>query len=345
MMLGMKQFGGNDIFFKKQLFFLAIGIVLMLMIPLFDYRQLKSSSPLVLVIYLFAVALLGAVFIFGSEIRGSVSWFRIGSFSVEPVEFVKIISIVLLAKFFTLRHAEIYRLRHIILSAAYIAIPVVLVLAQPDFGSAILLLAVWFGMMIVAGIKRKHFLALIMLGIAALSVMWFSVFKDYQKERILTFLNPSRDPYGSGYNIIQAKIAIGSGGLLGHGLGQGTQTRLGFLPEAHTDFVFAAIAEEFGFVGALFIFVGYAFLSWRIIKIAGNSSNNFAKLFCFGFLILLFSQFIINTGMNLGLMPVTGITLPFLSYGGSSLISVFIALGIVQSMAVRNFKTVNREII
>lgn len=345
MIFGMKQFGGDDIFFKKQIFFLIIGVVLMFSISLFDYRQLKASSPLVLFIYLFALVSLSAVFIFGSKVRGSISWFKIGSFSVEPVEFVKIISIVLLAKFFTLRHAEIHRLSHIILSAAYIAIPVVLVLAQPDFGSATLLLAIWFGMMIVAGIKRKHFLALAIIGIVALSVMWFGIFKDYQKERILTFLNPLRDPYGSGYNIIQAKIAIGSGELLGRGLGQGTQARLGFLPEAHTDFIFAAIAEEFGFIGVLFIFGGYAFLSWRIIKIAGNSSNNFAKLFCFGFLILLFSQFIINVGMNLGLMPVTGITLPFLSYGGSNLISVFVALGIAQSISVRNFKTAKNEII
>lgn len=345
MLFGMKQFGGEDIVFKKQLFFLLLGIILMFLVSLFDYRRIKANSSFVFSIYFFAVISLAAVFVFGSEIRGSTSWFKIGLFSVEPVEFVKIITLVLLAKFFTLRHAEIYRISHIVLSAVYIAIPIGLVLLQPDFGSAMLLLLIWFGMMIVAGIKKNHLLLLVLLAIVSFTVMWMGFFKDYQKERLLTFMDPLRDPRGSGYNIIQAKIAIGSGGLWGSGLGQGTQTQLGFLPEAHTDFIFAAIAEEFGFVGILFVFAGYTFLSWRIIKIAGNSPNNFARLFCFGFLILLFSQFIINIGMNLGLMPVTGITLPFLSYGGSSLISVFIALGIIQSISIRNFKIAKNEII
>lgn len=342
-LFGSRQ-SGDTILFNKQLFFLVMGIVLMFVVSLFDYRRLKASSSLVVVFYFAAILALGAVLVFGARVRGSASWFKIGVFSIEPVEFVKIAIVVLFAKFFTLRHAEIYRLSHIVLSMFYVAIPVALVLAQPDFGSASLIVALWVGMMMVAGIKRKHFFILLVIGVIAALAMWFGVFKDYQKDRILTFLNPLNDPYGSGYNIIQAKIAIGAGGIWGQGLGQGTQTRLGFLPEYHTDFIFAAIAEELGFVGVLLIFAGYIILSFRILKIAGNSSNNFAKLFCFGFLILIFSQFIINVGMNLGLMPVTGITLPFLSYGGSSLISMFLALGIAQSIAVRNFKIANREI-
>lgn len=335
---GIKYGSGDDIFLNKQLFFLGLGIALMFAISFFDYRRLKANPAMIILLYIGSLFSLFLIFILGSKVRGSESWFKIGPFSVEPVEFVKIVILALFAKFFTLRHSEIYRFSHLALSALYVALPVGLVLLQPDFGSAMLLVSIWVGMMMVAGIKKKHLLILFMVGSVLLSVMWFGVFKQYQKDRILSFLNPLNDPYGSGYNIIQARIAIGSGGIFGAGLGHGSQTRLGFLPEAHTDFIFAAIGEEFGLVGVFFIFAGYTFLSWRILKIASNAPNNFAKLFCFGFLILIFSQFVINIGMNLGLMPVTGITLPFLSYGGSSLLSLFSALGIIQSIRSRNFK-------
>lgn len=338
MIFGGVRSGAEDIFLKKQLFFLILGSILMLGVSFFDYRRLRVHSAMVIFLYIASIILLVLVLVVGSEVRGSSSWFKIGPFSVEPVEFVKIAMLVLFAKFFTLRHTEIYRLSHIILSAIYMAIPAGLVLSQPDFGSAMLLVIFWVGMMLVAGIKKKHLIFLFMIGLVAMSVMWFGAFKDYQKARISSFLNPLSDPYGSGYNIIQARVAIGSGGLFGTGLGHGSQTRLGFLPEAHTDFIFASIAEELGLVGVSFIFAGYAFLSWRVLKIAGQAQNNFAKLFCFGFLILIFSQFIINIGMNLGLAPVTGITLPFLSYGGSSLISLCIGIGIIQSIRVRNFR-------
>lgn len=336
---------GSDLILKKQIFFLVIGIVLMFGISFFDYRRLKVYSALSVIVYLTAIASLVLVLVMGSHVRGAVSWFKIGPFSLEPVEFVKIAMVILFAKFFTWRHAEIFRPAHLVLSAVYLAIPAGLVLLQPDFGSTMLLIALWAGMMMVAGIKKKHLMILFLIGAVLFTGMWVGVFKDYQKARISSFLNPLSDPYGSGYNIIQARIAIGSGGLLGAGLGQGTQTRLGFLPEAHTDFIFAAIAEEFGLLGVIFIFGGYAFLSWRILSVARISGNNFAKLFCYGFLILIFSQFVINVGMNLGLMPVTGITLPFLSYGGSSLISLFLGIGIVESIKVRSFKVIGEEII
>lgn len=342
---GIKHGGGDSAFLNKQLFFLGLGIVLMLSVSFFDYRRLKASPAPIILLYIGSLFSLFLIFILGSKVRGSESWFKIGPFSVEPVEFVKIVMLALFAKFFTLRHAEIYRLSHLALSALYMAIPVGLVLLQPDFGSAMLLVSLWIGIMIMAGIKKKHLLFLFITGGVLLSVMWFGFFKQYQKERVLSFLNPLNDPYGSGYNIIQARIAIGSGGVFGTGLGHGSQTRLGFLPEANTDFIFAAIAEELGLVGVFFIFAGYAFLSWRILKIASHAPNNFAKLFCFGFLILIFSQFIINIGMNLGLMPVTGITLPFLSYGGSSLISLFLALGVIQSIKARSFRIARNEII
>lgn len=329
---------------KKQLFFLVFGIIVMLGVSFFDYRRLRAHSAPIILLYVISTISLILVLIFGVKVRGSVSWFKIGPFSIEPVEFVKITMIALFAKFFTLRHAEIYRLSHIVLSAFYMAMPVLLVLLQPDFGSAILLIGIWFGIIMVSGINKKHFAILLFVGAIFLSVLWFGVFKDYQKARVFSFLNPLHDPYGAGYNIIQSKIAIGSGGLFGEGLGRGAQTRLGFLPEAHTDFIFAAIAEELGLLGVIFIFAGYGFISWRILRIANEAPNNFAKLFCFGFLILIFIQFIINIGMNLGLAPVTGITLPFISYGGSSLLSLFVGLGIIEGIAVRNFKMTNYEL-
>ncbi|KKP98234.1 MAG: Rod shape-determining protein RodA [Parcubacteria group bacterium GW2011_GWD2_38_12] len=338
------KYGAGDIYLKKQLFFLIFGIILIFGISFFDYRRLKAHSAPVILIYALSIAALILVLMFGVKVRGSISWFKIGPFSVEPVEFVKIAILALFAKFFTLRHAEIYRLSHIVLSAVYVAIPTLLVFLQPDFGSAILLIGIWVGMMMISGINKKYLATLFFIGAIFFSVAWFGIFKDYQKDRIFSFLNPLEDPYGAGYNIIQSRIAIGSGGLLGMGLGRGTQTRLGFLPEAHTDFIFAAIAEELGLLGVVFIFVGYGFIFWRILKIANWASNNFAKLFCFGFLILISLQFIINISMNLGVAPVTGITLPFISYGGSSLISLFIGLGIIESIAIRNFKTANQEI-
>lgn len=340
---GMGQ-GDSGVLLEKQLLFLGVGSILMFGISLFDYRRFKAYSALSVLLYIVAIVSLVAVLMIGFEIRGAVSWFKIGQFSLEPVEFVKIAMVVLFAKFFTIRHAEIFRPAHLILSAIYLVIPVGLVLLQPDFGSAMLLTALWAGMMIVAGIKKKHLVILFFIGAVLFAGMWFGAFKDYQKARVSSFLNPLSDPYGSGYNIIQSRIAIGAGGIFGAGLGQGTQTRLGFLPEAHTDFIFAAIAEEFGLLGVIFIFGGYAFITWRILSIARISGNNFAKLFCYGFLILIFSQFVINVGMNMGLMPVTGITLPFLSYGGSSLISLFLGIGIIQSIKVRSFKVIGEEI-
>lgn len=343
-MLAGEELASQDIFFKKQLFFGILGAVLVIFISFFDYRRLKTHYSSPFFIYILSLVALAAVLFFGVQIRGSVSWLRIGFFSVEPVEFVKIALLIFLAKFFTLRHAEIFHPAHIILSAVYVAIPTILVLRQPDLGSAIILIMIWTGIILVAGIKKKHFAILSAIFLVLISVAWFGVFKDYQKARIISFLNPLHDPLGAGYNILQARIAIGSGGIWGAGLGQGNQTRFGFLPEARTDFVFAAIAEEFGFVGVLLIFSAYGLLFFRVLKIVSNAPNNFARLFCFGFLILLFSQFAINVGMNLGLVPVTGITLPFVSYGGSSLISLFIALGLVESIAVRNFKVVGREV-
>lgn len=281
------------------------------------------------------LAALAAVLFFGRSIRGTVGWFKIGEISFAPVEMAKLIIILILAKYFSARHAEVYRARHIIVSAVYAFLPAGLVLLQPDLGSALILGAVWLGIVLLSGMKKRHLLIVAATTILILSAAWFSVLKNYQKERILTVLNPTKDPLGYSYNLNQSKIAIGSGGFWGKGLGHGSQGQLNFLPEKHNDFVFALIAEEWGFLGVAFLFTAYVLIFHRLIRLILLSNNNFFRLFIAGFALIIFSHLAINIGMNLGLMPITGISLPFLSYGGSNLLINFIALGIIQNIAIQ----------
>ena len=221
------------------------------------------------------------------------------------------------------------------MSFAYVAIPCVLVLLQPDLGSAFIIFALWLALMFFAGISKRPITLLFASGALVSWLSWTWLLQTYQKERIISFLNPYSDPQGSGYNAIQSMIAVGDGGWFGKGLGYGSQVQLGFLPEAHTDFMFASVAEEFGFAGVAIIFLLAGILMWRIASIALSTDNNFARLFCVGIILLISIQMIVNMGMNIGLMPVIGITFPFLSYGGSSLVSLFLGLGLVQSIKVR----------
>jgi len=228
-----------------------------------------------------------------------------------------------------------YRVRHLIVSGIYIALLTLIIFLQPDLGSILVLLSIWFGIIIVSGIKVRHLIILILI-LSIISVgAWVVILKDYQKQRITTFLNPEDDPYGKGYHISQSLIAVGSGGVFGQGLGLSSQAGLKFLPEQHTDFVFATLSERRGLVGVLFLLILFAFLFWRLIGIALKSSNNFSRLFASGFAIMIFSQMVINIGMNVAILPITGLTLPLVSYGGSSLISIFIGLGIIQSIKTR----------
>jgi rod shape determining protein RodA len=224
-----------------------------------------------------------------------------------------------------------YRVRHILLSGFYVILPAFLLFFQPDLGSVIILSGLWLGVLLISGIKLRHFLILAILGIVAFIFAWNFFLLDYQKERIAAFFSP-QDPLGSSWSQNQAKIAIGSGGILGKGFGSGSQTQLGFLPEPQTDFIFAALAEEFGLAGVAFLILLFSILLWRIIKIALKSRGNFPRLFAAGFAVLLIFQIFISVGMNLGLLPIIGIPLPLLSYGGSNLIMAFIGLGILQSM-------------
>jgi len=325
---------GRDDFsdFKKQIIFLGIGIFLMVFVSFFDWRIFRENSYLILILYFICLASLIGLFFFAPEIRGVKSWYKIGNISIDPIEFTKIILVILLAKYFSTRHTELYRVYHIILSGIYVLLPAALVFFQPDLGSALILIFLWVAILLVSGIRIKHFLILTFCGLLILVFSWIFLLKDYQKERIISFIEPQFSPLGAGWSQSQTKIAIGSGGLLGQGIGKGSQTQHGFLPEPKTDFIFAAVAEEMGLVGVTVLLFLFSILIWRIFKIAINSEDNFIRLFSFGFSVILMVQIFINISMNLGLLPVIGIPLPLVSYGGSSLISIFIALGILLNI-------------
>jgi rod shape determining protein RodA len=264
---------------------------------------------------------------------GARSWFSLGLFSFQPTDPTKLILIALLAKYFSRRHIEIANVRHIIVSGFYAAAPALLVLLQPDLGTAVILGSIWFGMVLVSGIPKRHLGAVIVLGIVAATALWFGGLHDYQRARILAFVNPAADIHGSGYNAYQATIAVGSGGWLGKGIGYGTQSKLRFLPQYETDFIFAAFAEEWGFVGVALVLILYALLLLRLLEIARRSETNFDAFFTIGVLILIAAHVFIHAGINVGLLPVTGTTIPFMSYGGSHLVIEFAALGVVASLA------------
>lgn len=336
-LLTMKSFlpeslaGGETHFFLQQLIWIVISFGLFFLLSFFDFRFLKKTKVLIS-IYLAFILILMSLFIFGSTVNGARSWFNLGAFSFQPVDFVKLILILMLAKYFSRRHVEIKNPKHIFISALYAFVPFILVFLQPDFGSALIIFAIWFGLTLVSGISKKHLFFVFSAGAIAFLVLWNFVFAPYQKSRIETFLNPLADVRGVGYNAYQSTIAVGSGEFLGKGVGYGTQSRLKFLPEYQTDFVFAAFSEEWGFLGSFTAILLYFLIIWRILRISMHAATNFEMLFGIGFAILIMSHVIINIGMNIGLMPVTGITLPFMSYGGSHLLMLFSGLGILMSM-------------
>lgn len=326
---------GRDDFlnFKKQLVFVGAGLLLMLLFSFLDWRVFRDNPYLILILYVSCLIFLGGLYFFAPEIRGVRSWYKLGDFSFDPIEFTRIVLIIMLAKYFSVRHIEMYRARHVLLSGLYLFLPVALIFFQPNLGSVLTLLFLWAGVLIISGIKIRHFLILLFCGLLIFILSWTTLLKDYQKERILSFVQPQlSDPLQIGWSQQQAKIAIGSGGFLGQGLGRGSQTQYGFLPESQTDFIFAGIAEEFGLLGVGVLLLLFSLLLWRILGIALTSTSNFARLFSAGMAISIFSQIFIHIGMNLGLLPIIGIPLPLISYGGSGLISVLIGLGIVQSI-------------
>jgi len=322
---------GGGHFFEKQLIWIALSFLLFFAGSFMDWRFLRRSDVL-FGLFVFGAVMLILLFITGKVVKGAHSWFDLGFFSLQPVEPIKLVLILILAKYFSRRHIEIKHVRHILVSGAYAFIIFVLVLLQPDFGGAIIIALLWLGMVLLSGISKKHLLAVFLIGALSCVFLWTNVFKEYQKQRIITFLHPLTDIRGSGYNAYQSMIAVGSGQLLGKGVGFGTQSRLQFLPEYETDFIFAAYAEEWGFVGVFILFCLYSLLIWRILLSAMHGQSNFEILYGLGLSIFIMGQFIIHVGMNLGLLPVTGITLPFMSYGGTHMATLFLGLGILMGM-------------
>ena len=325
--------GGDFFNFKKQIVFFALAIFLVIFLSFVNLRFLKTNSHLVLTLYFLSLLSLAGLFLLGSEIRGVRGWYKVGAFSFDPVPVAAIILIIVLSKYFSSRHVEIQRFQPILFSGLYVIIPVGLIVLQPDLGSSLSLMAVWFGLVLFSGIKIRHFLILVLLFLIIFSMAWSFWLQEYQKERIVSFLNPNIDPQGISWNVNQSKIAIGNGGLWGRGIGQGSQTQYGFLPEPQTDFIFSALAEETGFLGISILIFGFLFLFWRIIKVALGTLNNFTRLFAAGFAFLLISQTFINIGMALGILPIIGLPLPFVSYGGSHLLAFYLGLGILMILS------------
>lgn len=331
----------TDNFFGKQIIWIVLSLVIFFVFSFIDFRFLKQTNVIVFLYVLFCTILL-VLFILGTVSHGAKSWFNLGSFSFQPVDLMKLVLVIILAKYFSRRHVEIRNVKHIFISGLYALIPFILVILQPDFGSAIIIFLIWLGMVLVSGISKTHLFLVFISGAVAVTLLWIFAFAPYQKARIANFLNPLADIHDSGYNSFQSTIAVGSGQVLGKGLGFGTQSRLKFLPENQTDFIFAAFAEEWGLIGSLLILLLFGLIIWRILYCASLGATNFETLFGMGIAIYLMSHILINIGMNLGLMPVTGIPLPFMSYGGSHLITEFAGLGILMSMR-RDARSVHRD--
>jgi rod shape determining protein RodA len=340
-LMTMNSFTGSSDIFIRQLIWIIVSFLIFFVVSQMDFRFLRRTWVSV-TLFLISCALLSGLFVLGKVSHGAASWFRLGFFSFQPADLIKLVVIIVLAKYFSRRHIEIANIRHIIVSGLYAAVIFLLVLVQPDFGSAVIIFLIWFGMVLVSGISKKHLFGMMAVGLVLFGVLWGFVFKDYQKERILNFIHPLTDIHGSGYNAYQSTIAVGSGQVWGKGVGYGTQSRLKFLPEYQSDFIFAAFAEEWGFVGTLILFVMYGIVVWRIILIALHGSTNFEMLFGAGMAIFLVVHFLINIGMNMQLLPVTGQTLPFVSYGGSHLVTEFTGLGILMAMR-RNSRTIHKD--
>jgi rod shape determining protein RodA len=324
----------NSSYIQKQITAVFIGLAIMFFLSFYDYRAIDFYSTK---LYFAILALLVAVIFWGVRVRGTVGWIGLRDFNVQPVEIAKVVMIIFLASFLSKKKTKLSILTRTITSVVLVSIPVFLVLRQPDFGSASIIAAIWVGMLSVSGINKKNLLVLAIIGMVAFSSGWF-LLKDYQKNRIKNFITPYEDPRGSGYNVIQSTVAVGSGGIWGKGLGHGSQSQLNFLPEKRTDFIFAVIAEELGLVGAGIVLILFGVLFYRMKEAARLARDNFGYLLTVGVMVMFFVQIFINIGMNVGISPVAGVPLPLLSYGGSSMVSVLAALGIIQSIYAKRSK-------
>lgn len=330
--IGVSQEPADLFLFHKQFVTFGIGVAIIATLIFLDYRHLRSYG---LMLYLFGALLLLGVLFFGVRINATQGWFRIGTLSFQPVEIAKVTLAIYLAAFFVRRGRG--RLSwptfgiSFVATAAYAA----LVLFQPDFGSAMVLFLIWGIMALFAGLPRYAWIILPLVLLTTAGIVWNFTLQDYQRERIESFLDPERDPRGAGYNAIQARIAIGSGGWFGKGIGEGSQARLRFLPAAATDFIFAVVGEELGLAGIIFVFFLFGLILVRFIRLGYDSEDDFAALMLVGVGAVFLVHVMVNAGMNLGLMPITGIPMPFLSAAASYMLVVFVCVGLAESVAVR----------
>jgi len=329
--LSMNKTDNLDAFYR-QLIFLLISFVFLWFFAKLDYNFLKNHTSFSLIFYVVWLVLLALLLVIGKTTRGISGWFKFGFISIQPVEFMKIALILLLSKFLYEKRAEMWNFINVIKTGIFVGLPCVLALLQPDLGSVIIMFLIWLMLLIFCDLKFKH-LALILIIIFSVSFIGFKyVLRDYQRNRLISFINPNLDPTGLNYNQRQSVIAIGSGRFWGKGLGWGTQTQLQFLPESKTDFIFASTAEELGMVGIIILLIGFLLMFsyfWDVIMLA---SNNFSKLVVLGMWVKIFVEMIINIGVNVGFLPVIGIALPFVSLGGSHLMADFIVLGIILNI-------------
>ena len=326
--------GGEILFHTKNHFVkLAVFFPLMIFVAFFNIKFWHNFSY---IIYLIVILLLIYVSFFGLKSSGSQRWMDLYLFVLQPSELMKIAIILCLAKYYhRLKFENVNSFTSIMIVLSIIIIPIIFVISQPDLGTSVLialsgLIILWLG-----GVKIKYFIYSFVTFLISLPFI-ISFLKPYQKLRILTFLNPDRDPLGAGYQIIQSKIAIGSGGLDGKGFLKGTQSYLDFLPEKHTDFIFTLFSEEFGFIGSVCLLILYSIIIFRIIRIGSISRSNFARLFCFGYAFAIFIYIVVNLSMVLGLLPIVGSPLPIMSYGGSSMLATMIGFGIVLSAKINH---------
>jgi len=326
--------GSELVNFKKQLLALSIGIVILVGATVMHASWFRYSAKLW---YWFSVGLLLGVLFLGRAIRGTTGWFVVGGFSFQPVELAKVGLIFLLAYIVFNFGRRFERPLFFFGTALLTFLMIILVLLQPDLGSAMVLGIIWLGLMILLRTRKLYLGILVAIFLVVGVSGWFFWLQDYQKERLVTFIDPTHDPLGTGYNVSQSLIAVGAGQFLGRGLGFGSQSQLRFLPEAQTDFIFSVIGEELGFAGSAVMIVLFGIILWRLIKIIRQAEDDFAAVTVSGITILFFAQFFVNIGAELGILPVTGITLPFVSYGGSSLIINLFLIGVAEAMIVRKY--------
>lgn len=317
-------------FFPTQFVALVLGLIAMglaAFIHISFYRNMAKPA------YILAGLLLLLVLFFGVTVRGTTGWFRMAGFSFQPAEFAKVALVIFLAWIVSRYGRRFDKIQFVVVTFIFTVILAGLIMLQPDLGSALVLFGIWFGLLFLTGTKKRYIFGLIAIFLCTALLSWAFLFKDYQKDRILTFIDPARDPLGSGYNVTQSIIAIGSGQIFGRGLGFGSQSQLHFLPEAQTDFIFSVVSEELGFFGAFVLLSLYFLMLWRLLKIAEAIQDDFASYLVLAIALLFFLQMLVNIGGAAGFLPVTGVTLPFVSYGGSSLMINLLLIGLVLSAA------------